>query len=97
MNLDRDKLYTKLIALDEIYNFVVQTFSFEVILWLKKLIYYPDRDTGNQIWTVYQFFESRDDFKRKSLNYKVVHLVKSYTFCIKFISIRVHIKKLRFF
>jgi hypothetical protein len=26
MNLDEDKLYTKLRAFDEIYNFVVQTF-----------------------------------------------------------------------
>jgi hypothetical protein len=33
--MDGDKLYTKLIAFDEIYNSVVQTFSFEVILELK--------------------------------------------------------------
>jgi hypothetical protein len=35
MNLDRDKLYTKFVAFDEICNFVVQFFSFEVILRLK--------------------------------------------------------------
>jgi hypothetical protein len=35
MNLDRDKLYMKTVAFDEIYNFVVQTFSFEVIFKLK--------------------------------------------------------------
>jgi len=29
MNLDDDKLYIKIIALDEIYNFVVETFSLE--------------------------------------------------------------------
>jgi hypothetical protein len=42
MNLDGDKLYTKLVAFDEIHNFVVQTFLFEVIFGLKKLIYCPD-------------------------------------------------------
>jgi hypothetical protein len=42
MNSDGDKLYTKLVAFQEIYNFVVQTFSFEVILRLKNLIYCPD-------------------------------------------------------
>jgi hypothetical protein len=35
MNSDGDKLYIKIIAFDEIYNFVVQTFSFEVIFKLK--------------------------------------------------------------
>jgi hypothetical protein len=33
MNSDRDKIYTK--AFDEIYNFVIPTFSFEVIFKLK--------------------------------------------------------------
>jgi hypothetical protein len=32
MNSDGDKIYMKIVAFDEIYNFVVQTFSFEVIL-----------------------------------------------------------------
>jgi hypothetical protein len=31
MNLDKDKLYIKIIALDMIYNFVVQKFLFEII------------------------------------------------------------------
>jgi hypothetical protein len=44
MNSDEDM---KLIAFDEIYNFVVHFFSFEVILGLKKSIYYPDLDTVN--------------------------------------------------
>jgi hypothetical protein len=35
MNLDRDKLYMKIVAFFEINNFVVQTFPFEVILRLK--------------------------------------------------------------
>jgi hypothetical protein len=48
MNSDADKLYTKLVAFDKIYNFVVQTFfAFEVILRLKILIYCPDLDTEN--------------------------------------------------
>jgi hypothetical protein len=33
----------------------------------------------------------------KPFNYKVVDLVENYKFNIKFISIRVHTKKLRFF
>jgi hypothetical protein len=42
MNSDGDKLYTKLVDFDEIYNFVVHFFSFEVILVRKKDILYPD-------------------------------------------------------
>jgi hypothetical protein len=33
----------------------------------------------------------------KTLNYKIVDLVESYNFHIKFTSIRVHAKKLQFF
>jgi hypothetical protein len=35
MNSDGDKLYMKIAAFDEIYNFIVQTFSFELIFKLK--------------------------------------------------------------
>ena len=35
MNLDGDKLYIKIVDIDEIYNFVVQTFSIWNILMLK--------------------------------------------------------------
>jgi hypothetical protein len=35
MNADGGKLYMKIAAFDEIYNFIVQTFSFEVIFKLK--------------------------------------------------------------
>ena len=35
MKLDGDKLYMKIVDLDEIYNFIVQTFSFGAILVLK--------------------------------------------------------------
>jgi hypothetical protein len=47
MKSDGDKLYTKLVAFNEIYNFLVQIFSFEVILKFKKLIYSPDLDIEN--------------------------------------------------
>jgi hypothetical protein len=35
MNSGEDKLYTKFIDLDEIYNFAVQTLLFEIIFVLK--------------------------------------------------------------
>jgi hypothetical protein len=46
---------------------------------------------------VYRLFDYEDDFKWKTLNYKVVDLVESYNFHIKFTSIRVETKKLNFF
>jgi hypothetical protein len=47
MNSDEDKIYMKIVSFDEIYTLVVETFSFEIILELKKSIYYPDLDTVN--------------------------------------------------
>ena len=35
MDSDGDKIYTKIIDLDEIYNFVIQIFSFRIILVFK--------------------------------------------------------------
>jgi hypothetical protein len=35
LNSDEGKLYIKIVAFDEIYNFVVQSFSFEAILIVK--------------------------------------------------------------
>ena len=35
MDSDGDKIYTKIIDLDEMYNFVIQTFSFGIILVFK--------------------------------------------------------------
>jgi hypothetical protein len=35
---DEDELYMKIVALDEIYNFVILSFSFEDVKMLKKLI-----------------------------------------------------------
>jgi hypothetical protein len=42
MNSDEDKIYTKIVAFGEIYNFVVQTFFIWSHLWTQKSIYYPD-------------------------------------------------------
>jgi hypothetical protein len=36
---DEDKLYTKVVVPNEIYNFLVHTFLFEVFLMLKYLIH----------------------------------------------------------
>jgi hypothetical protein len=47
MNSDEDEIYMKIVVFDEIYTLVVETFSFEIILELKKSIYYPDLDTVN--------------------------------------------------
>jgi hypothetical protein len=47
MNSDGDKISIKIVAFDEIYNFVVQIFSFEVILRPEKMINYPDLNTKN--------------------------------------------------
>jgi hypothetical protein len=46
---------------------------------------------------VYRLFDYEDDFKWKTLNYKVVDLVESYNFHIQFTSIRVQTKKLKIF
>ena len=35
MDSDGDKIYTKIIELDEMYNFVIQFFSFGIILVFK--------------------------------------------------------------
>jgi hypothetical protein len=50
MNSDGDKLYAKLVDFDEIYNFVVHFFSFEVILVRKKDILYPDLWHYSIVW-----------------------------------------------
>ena len=42
MELNEDNFYIKIIDLNEIYNFLVLSFSFEVIKMLKKLITYLD-------------------------------------------------------
>jgi hypothetical protein len=59
MNSDEDKIYRKrIVAFDEIYNFVVQTFSFEVIFGVKNRYTIHISVYGIQIWIIYQFFES---------------------------------------
>jgi hypothetical protein len=91
---DEDKIYTKIIAFDEIYNFVVQIFSFEVIFELKKLMYYSDLGHKLRYVCYIDFFSPNMTSNKKSLNYKVVDLVESYNFRINFILIRVQTKKL---
>jgi len=39
MMSSKDKLYTKFVALDESYNFIVHNFLFEVLLMPKYLIH----------------------------------------------------------
>jgi hypothetical protein len=60
MNSDGDKIYMKIVASDKIYIFVVQFFSFKVIL-MKKVVYYTNLDTKNRYST--SFFLPQDDFK----------------------------------
>jgi hypothetical protein len=52
MNSDGDEIYTKIVAFDDIYNFVVQTVLIWIHLWTQKSIYgsdlslrYPDLDS----------------------------------------------------
>ena len=42
MELNKNNFYMKIIDLDEIYNFLVLSFSFEVVKMLKKLMTYLD-------------------------------------------------------
>jgi hypothetical protein len=39
------QIYIKIVSFDEMYNFVVHFFSFELSLRTEKIIYYPDLDT----------------------------------------------------
>jgi hypothetical protein len=96
MNQDGDKPYTKLRAFDKIYNFV-QTFSFEVILGLKNGILSRSQFSVSRSKQYMNCLSLEMTSNEKRLNYKVVDLVESYKFRTKFISIRVHTKKLRFF
>jgi hypothetical protein len=97
MNLDWDKIYVKLAAFSEIYNFVVQTFFIWSHLGTQKINILQIR-IRTEIWTIYIFL-AQADFKWKKFE------LQSY-FCwsrrklqvsTNFIFIRVHKKKLRFF
>jgi hypothetical protein len=86
MNSDVGKLYMKIEAFDEIYNFVGQSFSIwshlhSQIIDTLSIDYLTMKVTSNG----------------KTLNYKSVDLVESYNFHIKFTSIRVQTKKLQNF
>jgi hypothetical protein len=85
MNSDGDKIYMKIVVFDEIYNFVVQTCSFEVILRPKNDVL--PRSQFSVSWVIYRFLAHKMTLNEKSLNYKVIHLVESYNFHINFIFI----------
>jgi hypothetical protein len=97
MNSDEDKFCMELVVFDEVYNFVVQTFFIRSHLGAKKwytveisVFQYPDLDN------ISIFLSLKMTSNEKSFNHKVVDLVESYKFRIKFISIRAHTKKLQF-
>jgi hypothetical protein len=97
INSDGDKLYTKLVAFDEIYNFVLQTFFHLKSSWGSKNWYIIQMQIPKtKIWKIYQFFRPKMTSNEKNLNYKIVDLVESYKFRIKFISIRVDKKSYDF-
>jgi hypothetical protein len=94
MNSD-GKIYMKIVAFDEICNFVVQTFFIWSHLLTKKRYTTWIWISNIQILVLYHFLPQYD-FKWKSLNYKVIDLVESYNFHINFISIQIHTKSYEF-
>jgi hypothetical protein len=96
MNSDGDKLYTTFVAIDEIYNFIVRNFLFEVILGLKQLIYCPDLDTENWDLDNISFFEPQDDFKWKMLGLQSCRSRRNLQVPYKVYLHRSSYKKLRF-
>jgi hypothetical protein len=56
MNSDGDKIYMKIVAFDEIYNFVLSTFFIWSHLVAKKRYTTQISIFGIQIWVVYHFF-----------------------------------------
>ena len=63
MNLDGDKLYIKIIDLDEIYNFVVQTFFIWSHLGAQMIIKSIRFKIKFEIWSIYRLFEHQDGSK----------------------------------
>jgi hypothetical protein len=99
MNSDSDggKLYMKTVAFDEIYNFVVQFFFHLKSSSLTNNRYTIQiRRMQTEIWRVVYRLFNYEDFKRKNFERKVVDLVESYNFHIKFASIRIQTKKYKF-
>jgi hypothetical protein len=95
MNSDRDKTYMKIVAFDDICNFVVQFFHLKSSCG-KKNDTHPYLNFQYLELGSISFFKPLDDYKWKNLNYKVIDFVESYNFYIKFIFIRVH-KKITIF
>jgi hypothetical protein len=93
MNSDRDEIYTKIVAFDDIYNFVIQSF----FIWSHLRTQKVDIRSRSQFRVsriVYRRLEYEDDFKWKKFELQIVDLVESYNFRINCIFIRVHTKKL---
>jgi hypothetical protein len=81
MYSDGDEIYTKIVAFDDIYNFVVQTF----FIWSHLRIQKVDILSGSgyrklRSGPYINFFSPKMTSNEKSLNYKVVDIVESYNF-----------------
>jgi hypothetical protein len=64
--------------------------DFNRLTWSKKEIDCADLSFRYQIWKIYLFFSRKMTSNEKCFNYKVIDLVESYKFPIKFMFIRVH-------
>ena len=84
MNSNEDKLYIKIIALDAIYDFVLEIFWIKTVYGPKILLY------------VYRFWNLKFKIKfcdtkllqTKKINYKVVDRIENYNFHIDYINIQ---------
>jgi hypothetical protein len=66
MNSDGGKLYMKIVAFDEIYNFVVQIFHLKSSSYLNNWYIIQIWRLQTEIWIVYRLFDYEDDFKWKN-------------------------------
>ena len=91
MDSDGDKIYTKIIDLDEIYNFVVQIFFIWSHLGAQIIDKCSDLKFNFGSEACDNYLSTKMVSNKKYLNYKVIDLVEIYNLCIKFIFIRVQI------
>jgi hypothetical protein len=94
MYSDGDKLRMKIVAFVEIYNFVVRTFSFEVVLRQKNDTLPRSQFSVSESGYYIDYLSHKMTSNKKKLNYKVTDLVESYNFHIKCVFIWVHTEKL---
>jgi hypothetical protein len=83
MYSDGDKLRMKIVAFVEIYNFVVRTFSFEVVLRQKNDTLPRSQFSVSESGYYIDYLSHKMTSNKKKLNYKVTDLVESYNFHIK--------------